>query len=314
MKDSKISSRMFFSKYASTFALLLLILFNCLFTKNFISWVTFSNLFTQATKVALVGMGMTLIIGIGGIDISVGSAMGLGAVLSAISLVNGNISGVVLSLIVVVAFSLLPGILSSKLNILPLISTLALSYILRGLAKGISGRGTITYRVPELTNFFIKPIADHFPVQFFILLIATLIMYVVVNRTKFGFDVEAFGNNPVAAKISGINTVKTIILCYGIGGIFSWISGILVMVMVSSADPSRVGLDMEVDAIAATVIGGTPITGGYPNILGTISGAFMLQLITMMVNMNNVPYAYSLMIKAGIIVFALFFHGLYKKK
>ena len=78
-------------------------------------------------------------------------------------------------------------------------------------------------------------------------------------------------------------------------------------------DPSKLGVDMEIDVIAATVIGGTPITGGYPNIIGTVCGAFSLQLITMMCNMNNVAYSITLMIKAAIIVFALFFHGFRKK-
>ena len=70
---------------------------------------------------------------------------------------------------------------------------------------------------------------------------------------------------------------------------------------------------MEVDAIAATVVGGTPISGGHPNIIGTICGVFLLQVITMMVNMNNVAYAYSLMIKASIIVLAIISHNLFKK-
>jgi ribose/xylose/arabinose/galactoside ABC-type transport system permease subunit len=300
------------TKYASALALLAFVLFNCLFTKNFIAWETFSNIFSQATKVALVGLGLTLVIATGGIDISVGSAMGLGATIAAISLVSGSFAGVVLSFVVVLAFGLLAGILTSRFSILPLVSTLAMMYIMRGLARGISGRGTVTYNNPGLTNFFITPIAG-FPVQFFILLIAVVAMYLVVNRTKFGFDVEAYGNNPVAARISGIDTRRVTTICYVISAMFAWISGILVMVMVSSTDPARVGVDMELDAIAATVIGGTPITGGHPNILGTVCGAFLLQLIIMMANMHNIPYAYSLMIKAGIILVALVFHHLWQR-
>jgi ribose/xylose/arabinose/galactoside ABC-type transport system permease subunit len=303
----------FLTKYAAALALLVFLLFNCLFTQNFVAWETFSNIFTQATKVALVGLGMTVVIATGGIDISVGSAMGLAATIAAISLVSGSFAGVLLSLAVVLAFGLLAGILTSRFSIVPLVSTLALMYVMRGLARGISGHGTVTYNDPALTNFFITPVVGHLPVQFFVLLIAVVVMYLVVNRTKFGFDVEAYGNNPVAARISGINTRRVITVCYVISALFAWISGILVMVMVSSTDPARVGADMELDAIAATVIGGTPITGGYPNIIGTVCGAFLLQLIIMMANMNNIPYAYSLMIKAGIILVALVFHNLWKR-
>jgi ribose/xylose/arabinose/galactoside ABC-type transport system permease subunit len=136
------------TKHASAIALLAFLLFNCLFTNNFVAWETFSNIFTQATKVALVGLGLTLVIATGGIDISVGSAMGLGATIAAISLVSGNFAGVALSFVVVLAFGLLAGILTSRFSILPLVSTLASAYIMRGLARGISGRGTVTYNNP----------------------------------------------------------------------------------------------------------------------------------------------------------------------
>ena len=303
----------FLTKYVAALALLALLLFNCLFTPNFVAWETFSLIFSQGTKVALVGLGLTLVIAIGGIDISVGSAMALGATIAAISLTGGSYAGIALSFVVVLGFGLLAGTLSSRFAILPLVSTLALMYAERGLARGLSGRGTVTYNNPELTDFFITPIAGRFPIQFFILLAAVVVMYLVVNRMKFGFHVEAYGNNPIAARISGINTRRLTTICYVISALFAWIAGILVMGMVSSTDPARVGLDMELDAIAATVIGGTPINGGYPNILGTVCGAFLLQLITMMANMNDIPYAYSLMIKAGIILVALVLHNVWKR-
>jgi galactofuranose transport system permease protein len=152
MKNSLSISRMsgvIFTKYGAVIALLALLLFNGLFTDNFLNWATFSNLFTQGTKVALVALGMTLVIATGGIDISVGSAMGLGAVISAIAIVNGNPWVILLSLVVVIGFSLLAGTLTSKLGILPLVSTLALMYIMRGLARGISGRGQLLIQLPN---------------------------------------------------------------------------------------------------------------------------------------------------------------------
>jgi galactofuranose transport system permease protein len=299
---------------AAFVALVLLLAFNCLFTNNFVSWITFSNLFTQASRVVLVSLGMTLIISTGGIDISVGSAMGLSATISALFLLNQDPLGFAVSLAVAVAFGALCGLMISKFAILPLIVTLALRYILRGLSLGLSGRGSVTYNAPALTNFFTTPIAGRIPVHFFIILLAVAIMYVIVNRMKFGFQIEAYGNNPVAARICGIDTARIIVICYVVSAMFAWASGLLEMFMVSSADPSKIGLDMETDAIASVVVGGTPITGGYPNIIGTVCGAFLLQLITMMCNMNNIPYSAALMIKAGIIVLALFYHGLNKKK
>ncbi len=300
-------------KYLSVFVLLAFILFNAAFTKNFVSWVTFSNLFIQASKVALVALGMTLVIATGGIDISVGSAMGLGATISAVYLADKHPAGIVVSLVVVLAFGAMAGIIISKFKVLPLIATLASMYIMRGLAQVISGIGTVSFRYPALQKTFITPIAQRIPIHFFILLAAVVIMYVLVNRMKYGSYIEAYGNNPMAAKISGIDTTKVVIIAYMVCALFAWISGMMEIAMVSCADPSRTGLDMEIDAIASVVIGGTLITGGYPNIIGTVAGAFLLQLITMMANMNNITYSISLMIKAGIIVFALFFYSLRKK-
>ncbi len=300
-------------KYIAVIVLLMLVLFNCLFTKNFVSWVTFSNLFIQASKVALVALGMTLVIATGGIDISVGSAMGMGATIAAVYLVDKQPFGVVISLVAVLAFGLLAGVLVARFKILPLVTTLAAMYIMRGLGQVISGIGTVTFSYPGLQKFFITPIAGHIPIHFFILIAAVIIMYIVVNRMKFGSHIEAYGNNPMAARVCGINTTRLVIVAYVVCALFAWMSGMLEISMVSCADPSRTGQDMEIDAIAAVVIGGTNINGGYPNIIGSVCGAILLQLITMMCNMNNITYSVSLMIKAGIIIIALFFHGFRRK-
>ena len=184
---------------------------------------------------------------------------------------------------------------------------------MRGMAKGISGAANVTYTAPKLTAFFTQPVVGRIPVHFFILVIAVVVVYILVNKMKLGARIEAYGNNPVAARNCGINTVKIVIFCYVVTGALSWAAGILEAVVVSSAHPSTIGTDMEIDAIAATLIGGTPIDGGYPNIIGTTCGAFLLQLISMMCNMNNVSYPVTLMLKAGIVLAALYFHGIGKR-
>lgn len=314
MNSFKLKQFVFFQKYVAVFAFALLIVFNCIFTENFMSKVTFINLSVQSAKVILVSLGMSLVIATGGIDISVGSAMSLGATLSAIFLSLQMPEGILLSLIIVLAMGWLAGILVSKFAILPMVVTLALRYVMRGMAKGSSGRGTVSYNAPDLTQFFVGRIGGIFPIQFFIIVIAAVLVFLLVNKMKFGMRVECYGNNPLAARNIGINTVRTVAACYMIAAFFSWCSGQLDMIMVSSANPATVGSDMDLDAIAAVLVGGTPITGGYPNIVGSVFGALILQLVTMMCNMNNISYSVSLLIKACIIVFALFFHGLGKNK
>jgi len=304
----------FIKKNIAVIAFLILIVFNCIFTQNFFSGITVTNLIVQASRVVLVSLGMSLVIATGGIDISVGSAMSLGAIISAIFLAKGEPLGILLSIVIVLFAGYISGSLVSRFAILPMVATLAMRYIMRGMAKGISGRGTISYHNKDLTDFFMIHIAKYIPIQFFIILIATVIMYLLVNKMKFGAYVEACGNNPVAARNNGINTKRVVTMCYVILAFLSWGSGMLEMGVVSSANPATVGTDMELDAIAAVLVGGTPITGGYPNIIGAVFGAFILQLINMMCNMNNVSSSVTLIIKAVIIVAALFFHGLNKNK
>ena len=143
-------------KYFSAIILLLLVVYNIFFTRNFVSWITFSNLFTQASKIGLVAIGMTFVIATGGIDISVGSTMAFGAIIAALFLVQKNPIGFLLSLIATILMGALAGVLIARFAILPMVATLALRYIMRGLAKGISGKGTVTYIMPDLTKFFLR--------------------------------------------------------------------------------------------------------------------------------------------------------------
>ncbi len=303
----------FLKKYIALILFLVLLVINIFATNNFLSWITFNNFFRQVSRTCLVALGMSLVIATGGIDISVGSAMALGAVLAALGIVHQSPLLIILSIVLVIAFGCLAGVAVSKFAILPMVVTLALRYVMRGMARGISGAANVTYSAPKMTAFFTQPVIGQVPVHFFILLAAVIVIYVVVNKMKLGARIEAYGNNPVAARNCGINTVKIVIFCYAITAALSWMAGMLEAAVVSSAHPTTIGSDMEIDAIAAALIGGTPIDGGYPNIIGTTCGAFVLQLITMMCNMNNVSYPVTLMLKACIVLAALYFHGIGKR-
>ena len=121
-------------------------------------------------------------------------------------------------------------------------------------------------------------------------------------------------SNRTAARISGINVVAIILVTYVVSGMLATLAGIEQCIMVSSADGSSLGLSYEFDAIASTVVGGTPMRGGKPNIIGTLCGALLLQLIVIMVNMNNIYYAISLVIKALLIFGAVYLQRVATKK
>nr|WP_269141948.1 ABC transporter permease [Lientehia hominis] len=283
--------------------------FNCIFTRNFVSVTTFWNLLVQSTTILMLAMGMTLVIATGGIDISVGSTMALSAIVLALCVSKGHIAaGVILAVLLAAAGGLFAGTLVARFRILPMVATLSLQYMLRGIAKVVVDGYRISCMNDAFTGFARIRIGGVVPIQVLIIVLTVAVMYIVVNRMSFGAKLEAYGNNPAAARISGINTMALCTFCFVLCSIFASFAGILETARVTSCDPATMGYQLETDAIAAVVVGGTPVTGGKPNILGTFCGAVLLQMVTIMVNMHNITYSYSLMIKTVIIVAAVYLH------
>lgn len=304
-----------FQKYVAPIFLLILFLVNCIFTSNFMSMNTIWNLLVQSTTVIILGLGMTVVIATGGIDISVGSVMALsGIIVAQFVSINQIPLAIIASLGVVALSGAFVGILVAKLKIQPMIISLSMLYVLRGIAKLLSGGRFINYNNPGFSDIAYLKVWDIIPVQVFIIIALTLFLLILLRKTRFGVYIEAYGDNPLATKISGVKVVLVIVLAYVICEIFAGMAGIMETALITSADPTNMGLTKEMDAIAVTVIGGTPIIGGRPNVLGTVCGALILQLITVMVNMNNIPFAFSLVLKAGIIVAAIYIQKLSKNK
>jgi Ribose/xylose/arabinose/galactoside ABC-type transport systems, permease components len=276
---------------------------------------TIWNLLVQSTTVIILGLGMTVVIATGGIDISVGSVMALsGIIVAQFVSINQIPLAIIASLGVVALSGAFVGILVAKLKIQPMIISLSMLYVLRGIAKLLSGGRFINYNNPGFSDIAYLKVWDIIPVQVFIIIALTLFLLILLRKTRFGVYIEAYGDNPLATKISGVKVVLVIVLAYVICEIFAGMAGIMETALITSADPTNMGLTKEMDAIAVTVIGGTPIIGGRPNVLGTVCGALILQLITVMVNMNNIPFAFSLVLKAGIIVAAIYIQKLSKNK
>jgi ribose/xylose/arabinose/galactoside ABC-type transport system permease subunit len=119
--------------------------------------------------------------------------------------------------------------------------------------------------------------------------------------------VLAAGGNPAAARLAGVPVKRTLITVYAISGLLAGVAGLLEASRLGASDAAKIGLNIELDAIAATVVGGTALTGGRATILGTVVGALVMQVIATSFNMLLVPYAWSLVLKAAIIVVAVYF-------
>ena len=299
-----------FADYAPTYgalaALVLLLVVNIAFTPGFAAIDNFRNLLVQVTPTMLVAIGMTFVISTGGIDLSVGSVMAIASAVAAVSLDYGAGTAIALGLIVGAAVGAFSGALISGFKIQPIIITLAVLIAGRGVAQVISNGGQLIPFSDASFEFLGK--GDLFGIPFqIILLIAVILLTIFFFRsTIFGRYVIAVGGNEKAARLSGISVNWTKISVYAVSGLLAGLAGLIYTARLGASDASKVGDGIELDAIAATVVGGTPLTGGRVTIIGTVIGALIMQIITTSFNMNGIKFSYSLVIKAAIILLAVY--------
>ena len=250
-------------------------------------FLTTQNLLNQgrlATEVALVALPMTLIIITGGIDLSVGSTMGLCAIILGVAWHN---FGLPLELAVVVALvtgalcGAVNGLFITRVGLPPLITTLATFALYRGLAEGISQARSVR-GYPEW--FFALGQGDlslswaEIPNQLFLVAISAVVIGLVLARTPFGRSLYAIGNNETGARFSGIPVMRNKLVIYTLSG---FMAGVAAWVYVSRVTTTRsdFGTGLELDAITAVVVGGASIFGGSGTILGTLVGLMLIQLL-----------------------------------
>ena len=302
-----LKRREFITSYGALIVFAILLLINICITPNFISISTVWNIIVQSTPCLLVAMGMTFVIAAAGIDISVGSTMSLCATVTTLMMMNGTpaIPSVLVGLVIGLVIGAIVGSLTIKFQIQPMVLTLAMMIILRSVSRIIC-----TVRsVPVTHDGFISISLAKFgeiPIQLIYVIVVVGIFYIIAEYTVFGKSIEAIGNNSMAAKLSGIRSDTMAIAAYVILGVLSAVAAMLQVARVMNCNPSTFGSEMEMDAIAAVVIGGTSMAGGKPRVLGSMIGCFIMTLITMTVNMNGIDVSYSMILKAIIIVVAVY--------
>ena len=245
-------------------------------------FMTVSNLLNQGrlmTEVALVALPMTFIIITGGIDLSVGSIMGLTAILLGIFWQMGMPLPIAVAAAITVAAvaGFFNGLLITRVRVPPLIMTLATLALYRGLAEGISQARSVR-GYPEW--FFVLGQGEVLgvPTQLWILLVAVVIFWIVLSRTTFGRSLYAIGHNETAARYSAIKVDRIKRVIYTVSGLMAGIAGAIFVSRVSTTR-SDMGTGLELDVIAAVVLGGTSIFGGVGTIAGTVLGFTLIQLL-----------------------------------
>ena len=302
------------TRYGAFVALALLILFNLAFTPNFATWQTLNVNLTQVCAIVIVGVGMTLVIATGGIDLSVGSLMAIAGALAPLIFMGklfplphpmvGVGLAFVLPVLAAGAFGWFNGWLVTRFRIQPIIATLVLFIAGRGIAQVLTNGNLQVFKVPE---FQFIGLGRVFGIPFQALLMAVIVAGAawMLRRAVFGRQILAVGGNERAARLAGVPVGAVKRRVYLISGLLSGIAGLIVIARNSAADANLIGLGMELDAIAAVAVGGTLLTGGRATVVGTLVGALIIQLVRYTLLANGVPDAAALIVKAALIVLAV---------
>ncbi|MGI8563197.1 MAG: ABC transporter permease [Candidatus Dormibacter sp.] len=298
-------------------ALLALVLLCLLFAWLAPGFRTFSNVVTVSRQVAteaIVAAGMTFVIITAGIDLSVGSLVAVGGVVVAGLMTRQHLPlplAILLTLVVLGLFGAFNGLSVARLGLQPFIVTLAMFASARGIAEVYTGGTVITVADPSFSvigNGYLGPV----PVPVIIALAVLLVAYVVLSRTRFGRYVYAIGGNEQAARISGIPIARVKTTVYILTGLAAGIGGIITASRLFSGDP-QAGLSLELDVIAAVVIGGTSLFGGIGNIRGTLIGVLIIGVISNGLTILNVQTFWQDVTKGAVIFIAMLLDMLLRK-
>ncbi len=295
--------------YSQWFVLVIIIIListvTALVNPKFLTWKNLLAIVTQVASLSLVAIGATIMIASGHFDISVGAIVGLCTCVMAIMIINGVnelvvfITGVALAALC----CLLNGALSIALNAPSFIITMATTGIYTGigllLTKGVLQMITGKFRFFSGTKVF-----GAVPVMVVIAFIGYVIAYIILKYTQTGRQIFAIGANPTAAYLSGIDVNKSKLKFFAIDGILVGIAAAMYISRLGSGLPSY-GSGMEMNAMGAVVIGGTPISGGKGNIGGTLCGVLLIGLISNSLNMMHVDAFWQDIASGGLIILAL---------
>ena len=291
--------------YRSVLILLVICVFATILSPSFLSVTNLFNVFKQITVAGIVGCGMTFVILTGGIDLSVGSILGLSGVLaSGVLASTGNTAAAVaVSLVVGVACGAVNGFFVSVCGIPPFISTLGMMTLLRGVILVYTKGSPIPIK-SDAYKFFGKGSIAGIPVPVIILIIVFLLAHYILTQTSYGRSVYAVGGNREAARLSGFRVKTSEFLVYTLNGLMCGMAGLILTARLGSAQ-STSGTGIEMDAIAAVILGGTSLSGGVGFVLPTVVGAMIMGIIDNILTLMNVnPHATNI-VKGAVILIAV---------
>ena len=268
------------SQMAAAGALIVVFVFLSIASPDFLTVNNLFNVGVQISVTAVIAVGITLVIITAGIDLSVGSVAALAGVLGVMTMVDLGFSpllAIVAGTLVGAGAGLVNGFLITVANLPPFIATLGMLTVARGLVYVVTG-GVAVFGAPDSFRLLGQGVVASIPIPIIALAVVALAGYIILSRTRLGRYAYAIGSNPEAARLSGIPVKRYLLVVYVIGGALAGFGGMIAASQVNSGQPNY-GIGLELDIIAAAVIGGASLFGGQGTIFGTLIGAFLIALI-----------------------------------
>ncbi len=314
------------TNYRGVIAFLAVFLLGCFYTPKardtglpiFLSLHTQLDILYEYCEYGLLAVGMTLVILTAGIDLSVGSVLGLSATLFALLTIGygWSIGGAVVAVALAgLLLGVINGLLVARFRLQPFVATLAMMIAARGMAKWVSGGIKVQpaaqpwYKLAQDTPPFYRWMTQatpslHIQPSSLLFLACLLIMAAIVRNTRYGRSLYSIGGNEEAARLSGIAVTKVKVFTYALCAMFAALAGVVNACRQDIGDPEA-GTTFELDAIAAVVIGGTSLAGGRGGMMFTLIGVMIIAYINKILSLNATPIAQRMMIQGIIIVIAV---------
>jgi ribose transport system permease protein len=286
MNNGRFEVRTIFRKMTSSmsFSILMVAIAMCIILSilnpTFISVANIQSVTRAFSYIAIMAIGEMLVILTGGIDLSVGSMIGLGGLLSAFFIATAQLPvfvSVLLAILACAAFGIINGFLVTRVNLPPFIATLGIMSIARSVCFIIT-KGYPILRLPESFLFIGQGYIWIIPFPVCLLIVVGIVTSIFLSKTATGRRIFALGGNEEAARFSGINTRRIKMLVFLLSATLAGFAGIIMTSRMGSAQ-SSVGMSYELDGIAAVIIGGASMSGGEGTVLGTIIGAALMGII-----------------------------------
>lgn len=275
---------------------------------NFLTWRSMLTVFQQMVLNGVLAVGMMFTIITGGIDLSIGCTFAITGIVVAYGCVNGlnPIVAILLGILIGVVLGAFNGFLVTNMKLQPFIATLGTMSLYRGIAYVVTG-GTPVTNVPDsFRNIFNGEMFGGIRYYIIAMIIVFVIAHIILAKTRTGDYLYAVGGNEEAAKLSGVNVIKTKYIAYIVCGVCAAVAGLIMLASLGSAEATA-GSGYETNAIAAAAIGGTRMAGGKGTALGTFIGALMLAVLKVGMVVINVDSFWQYVVTGIIIIVASYF-------